>query len=112
MERTRLVSSASPLDSLIDIEDSESILRPIRVTPLPNASVPQSQGFRLGRFPSESEEEATKEGEMNGGKKYDHVWSIILAGGDGERLRSLTEAWLGYHKPKQYCVFTGTRSML
>ncbi|PYV40960.1 MAG: hypothetical protein DMG06_18645 [Acidobacteria bacterium] len=53
-----------------------------------------------------------KEGEMNRGEEHRQVWSIILAGGDGERLRSLTERWLGYHKPKQYCTFTGTRSML
>lgn len=35
------------------------------------------------------------------------VWSIILAGEDSERTRSL-----GYMKPKQYCTFVGTRSML
>jgi mannose-1-phosphate guanylyltransferase len=40
------------------------------------------------------------------------VWSIILAGGDGERLRPLIQRWLGSHKPKQYCAFIGTRSML
>src|SRR2546428_4069255 len=40
------------------------------------------------------------------------VWSIILAGGDGERLRPLIQRWLGCHKPKQYCTFIGTRSML
>jgi len=40
------------------------------------------------------------------------VWSIILAGGDGERLRPLIQRWLGCHKPKQYCAFIGTRSML
>ena len=40
------------------------------------------------------------------------VWSIILAGGDGERLRPLIQQWLGCHKPKQYCAFIGTRSML
>ena len=56
-------------------------------------------------------EKATEKATLNRGK-HDQVWSIILAGGDGERLRSLTEVWLGYHKPKQYCVFTGTRSML
>jgi mannose-1-phosphate guanylyltransferase len=49
---------------------------------------------------------------MNRSKKQGQVWSIILAGGEGERLRSLTERWLGYHKPKQYCSFTGTRSLL
>jgi mannose-1-phosphate guanylyltransferase len=41
----------------------------------------------------------------------DRLWSIILAGGEGERTRAFVEEWLGYHKPKQYCVFTGTRSL-
>jgi mannose-1-phosphate guanylyltransferase len=40
-----------------------------------------------------------------------HLWSIVLAGGEGERTRALVENWLGYHKPKQYCAFTGTRSL-
>src|SRR5213593_1307656 len=39
------------------------------------------------------------------------VWSLILAGGDGERLGPLVQRWLGCHKPKQYCAFIGTRSM-
>jgi mannose-1-phosphate guanylyltransferase len=38
-------------------------------------------------------------------------WSIVLAGGEGERARAFIERWLGYHKPKQYCAFTGTRSL-
>ena len=41
----------------------------------------------------------------------DQVWSIILAGGEGTRLRSLVHRWLGRPKPKQYCSFVGTRSM-
>ena len=40
------------------------------------------------------------------------LWSIVLAGGDGERLKPLVQRWLGRHKPKQYCTFIGTRSML
>ena len=40
------------------------------------------------------------------------TWSIILAGGDGERLRPWVERWMGYPLPKQYCTFVGTRSML
>jgi mannose-1-phosphate guanylyltransferase len=40
------------------------------------------------------------------------VWSIILAGGDGERLRPFIQRWMGQSLPKQYCTFVGTRSML
>ncbi len=40
------------------------------------------------------------------------VWTIVLAGGEGERLRPLMERWLGCHRPKQYCAFVGRRSML
>jgi mannose-1-phosphate guanylyltransferase len=40
------------------------------------------------------------------------VWSIVLAGGDGERIRPCIQQWLGYPVPKQYCTFVGTRSML
>ncbi|MBI3894824.1 MAG: NTP transferase domain-containing protein [Acidobacteria bacterium] len=40
-----------------------------------------------------------------------NFWSIILAGGEGERLRPLVQQWLGQPKPKQYCTFIGTRSM-
>lgn len=38
-------------------------------------------------------------------------WSLILAGGEGERVRPLVQRWLGHHKPKQYCTFVGNRSM-
>lgn len=40
------------------------------------------------------------------------TWSIVLAGGKGERLASFTERWLGRYVPKQYCAFVGRRSML
>lgn len=39
------------------------------------------------------------------------LWSIVLAGGEGERTRPFVESWLGYHKPKQYCTFYGDRSL-
>ncbi len=45
-------------------------------------------------------------------KDQSHLWSIILAGGEGTRLSPVIQQWLGYHKPKQYCAFIGTRSML
>lgn len=45
------------------------------------------------------------------GVSGDGGWSVILAGGEGERTRSFIEKWLGYHKPKQYCAFVGRRSL-
>lgn len=40
------------------------------------------------------------------------LWSIVLAGGEGNRIRPFIQRWLGRHRPKQYCTFTGTRSLL
>ncbi len=40
------------------------------------------------------------------------LWSIVLAGGEGNRIRPFIQSWLGRHLPKQYCTFTGTRSLL
>lgn len=39
------------------------------------------------------------------------LWSIVLAGGDGERLQPLIQGWMGCARPKQYCTFIGSRSM-
>jgi len=44
-------------------------------------------------------------------KTSNKPWAIVLAGGEGERVRPLVQSWLGRHKPKQYCTFVGTRSM-
>ncbi len=42
----------------------------------------------------------------------EHLWSIVLAGGNGDRIRDLTQLWMGRHVPKQYCAFVGKKSML
>jgi mannose-1-phosphate guanylyltransferase len=39
------------------------------------------------------------------------TWSIVLAGGDGGRIRGFIRRWLGRPKPKQYCAFVGGRSL-
>ena len=39
------------------------------------------------------------------------TWTIVLAGGEGERVKPMIQRWLGRHLPKQYCTFVGTRSM-
>jgi mannose-1-phosphate guanylyltransferase len=45
-------------------------------------------------------------------RKRDRLWSIILAGGNGERISDDIHRWMGRPIPKQYCAFVGTRSML
>lgn len=44
-------------------------------------------------------------------KNHDRLWSIVLAGGEGERVQPLVQRWLGRPKPKQYCTFLGSRSL-
>ncbi|MCX5771714.1 MAG: sugar phosphate nucleotidyltransferase [Candidatus Hydrogenedentes bacterium] len=39
-------------------------------------------------------------------------WTVVLSGGEGRRMRPLISRWLGVSRPKQYCTFSGTRSML
>lgn len=41
-----------------------------------------------------------------------HVWSLVLAGGDGKRLRALTTTPCGTSVPKQYCSLHGGHSLL
>jgi len=42
----------------------------------------------------------------------DHVWGIILAAGDGVRLRPYIRSRFNSDRPKQFCAFSGARSML
>lgn len=39
-------------------------------------------------------------------------WAVILAGGDGTRLRSLTRTITGDERPKQFCPIVGGRTLL
>ncbi len=41
-----------------------------------------------------------------------NLWTIVLAGGSGCRLRGFTRKLYGEDRPKQYCAFIGRRSML
>src|SRR6266511_5441918 len=45
-------------------------------------------------------------------KKHEHIWGIVLAGGEGKRLQPFIRACLGCDRPKQYCAFIHHRSML
>jgi mannose-1-phosphate guanylyltransferase len=39
-------------------------------------------------------------------------WAVVLAGGDGQRMEAFIRRWLGHPRPKQYCAFSGRRTML
>lgn len=39
-------------------------------------------------------------------------WAVILAGGDGTRLQSLTRVIAGDDRPKQFCAFQGSTTLL
>jgi mannose-1-phosphate guanylyltransferase len=41
-----------------------------------------------------------------------HRWGVILAGGDGTRLKSLTRLVSGDDRPKQFCPLLGRRTLL
>jgi len=46
------------------------------------------------------------------GKQYENLWAIILAGGDGVRMRNYLKTQRGIDRPKQFANIVGTRSML
>ena len=44
--------------------------------------------------------------------KVGQTWSLVLAGGEGSRLRSLTTKPCGTAVPKQFCTFNGGHTLL
>lgn len=45
-------------------------------------------------------------------RREGNPWSIVLSGGEGRRLAPFIKEAFGEDRPKQYCAFTGTRTML
>ena len=43
---------------------------------------------------------------------FEHRWAVILAGGDGTRLKALTRALTGDDRPKQFCPIISDRTLL
>lgn len=49
---------------------------------------------------------------MHLGSDQKHTWGVILAGGEGSRLRSLTRFISGEDTPKQFCPLFGGQTLL
>lgn len=49
---------------------------------------------------------------LNDASEYGKRWGVILAGGDGTRLRPLTQFICGDERPKQFCPLFGRRTLL
>jgi mannose-1-phosphate guanylyltransferase len=49
---------------------------------------------------------------FNGSDSRSHRWGLILAGGDGKRLLSLTRKIAGDDRPKQFCAVLGDETLL
>jgi len=48
---------------------------------------------------------------MERSRMPNQTWSIVSVADDGGRIRAFIQRWLGYPKPKPYCVFAGGRSL-
>ena len=45
-------------------------------------------------------------------KSNRNLWGIILAGGEGNRLKDFVTKLYGYHRPKQYCKIVHSKSLI
>ena len=50
--------------------------------------------------------------QFHGSDSHCHRWGLILAGGDGKRLLSLTRRIAGDDRPKQFCAIVGDETLL
>ncbi len=69
-----------------------------------------------GDFPAQSafrrDEDAKPLRSRPQASSHDMRWGVILAGGDGSRLRGMTHLMYGDDRPKQFCKFLGRQTLL
>jgi mannose-1-phosphate guanylyltransferase len=59
-----------------------------------------------------SQDTLPEDGRGRASAEAQHCWAVILAGGEGMRLRSLVRQVLGADRPKQYARLLGPRTLL
>ena len=67
-----------------------------------NANLNTIAGNRIGRVRAD----------QAAARQLEHEWAVILAGGDGTRLRSLTRRITGDERPKQFCALIGDMTLV
>src|SRR3954470_24153994 len=74
---------------------------------------PHSEEVSLGRAANETRETTTPLVIRPTESKADrNRWGVVLAGGDGARLRSLVKLICGEERPKQFCPLFGGGTLL
>lgn len=68
--------------------------------------------YRYGDWPSDREPETSPRAERAPTQRERRRWGVVLAGGDGTRLRELTRWVYGDDRPKQFCSLLGGRTLL
>ena len=72
--------------------------------------VEQNRTSHMVRMPGQMIHRAR--GGKAGAMELEHEWAVILAGGDGTRLKSLSRKITGDERPKQFCPVFGDMTLL
>lgn len=80
--------------------------------PAPSARRPQHVAARPTRPEDVPRAPQAGEEQRNAPQREGHTWAVVLAGGDGVRVREVIKRTFGVEQPKQFCAFGGSRSLL
>jgi mannose-1-phosphate guanylyltransferase/DNA-binding NarL/FixJ family response regulator len=78
----------------------------------PAAAVAAVRASMSGAAPRGDERTLVQAGPARPARGSEHLWGVVLAGGEGRRLRPLVRHVHGDLRPKQYARLVGTRSLL